>query len=346
MTADDIGAEAETEPHRVRSRLLLLVGCVAIAGLGLLTLPGIGDVRERLSSAAPGWIALAGACSLASALGFVLALWAAFDRLMPLPRAATLGFAEQGANVLLPSGGVGGPALGTLVMRRAGVPARFAAERHAVVFLATSLVSFLALVLAGLLVASGALPGDVSPVGTLLPAVVGIAILAGATWVAARPLPAPGAGRIRRAIRPAVTLVHGGARTTLRLLWRRDHPWLVVGAIAYFAFDVGALAMAFAAVGGGGPPLGLFVLAYALGHAGALIPTPGGLGGTEGGLIAMFTIYGAAPDVATAAVLGYRIFQLGLPAVLGAVALLRIRRRLSAGPDTEEVAARFAGVEG
>ena len=60
-----------------------------------------------------------------------------------------LGFAEQGANVLLPAGGAGGPALGALVMTRLGVPAELAAGRHAALFLITSAVSFGALVLSG-----------------------------------------------------------------------------------------------------------------------------------------------------------------------------------------------------
>ncbi|MFL5843826.1 MAG: YbhN family protein [Solirubrobacteraceae bacterium] len=347
MAIDDTEAAtgAETEPSHVRSRLLLLAAVVVLVGLALFTLPGIGDVRHRLASADPAWIVLTGLFSLLSSFGFVLTLWAAFDRLVPPRRATVLGFAEQGANVLLPSGGVGGPALGTMVMRRAGVPSHYAAERHAVVFLATSLVGFVGLTVAGLLVAAGVLPGDVALVGSLLPAAVAVAILTGATFVASRPLPAPGTGRVRRALRPIITVVHDGAHTTLQLL-RRGDPWLVLGSLAFYAFDVAALGVSFQAVGGEGLPVGLFVLAYTLGHAGALIPTPAGIGGTEGGLIGMFTLYGAPPDAATAAVLGYRVFQLGLPALLGALALVRIQHRLTTGPDTEEVAARFAAVAG
>jgi uncharacterized membrane protein YbhN (UPF0104 family) len=87
----------------------------------------------------------------------------------------------------------------------------------------------------------------------------------------------------------------------------------------------------------------VFILAYTLGHAGALLPTPGGVGGTEGGLIGMFAFYGTPLDVAAAAVLAYRVFQLGLPAIFGAVGLLRIRRVLANPPPREQIAARFEG---
>jgi hypothetical protein len=43
-------------------------------------------------------------------------------------------------------------------------------------------------------------------------------------------------------------------------------------------------------------------------------------------------------------VLGYRVFQLGLPAILGGLCLLRIRSQLAANPSRERVAARFAAV--
>ena len=74
---------------------------------------------------------------------------------------------------------------------------------------------------------------------------------------------------------------------------------------------------------------------------GALIPTPGGLGGTEGGLIGMLVVYGAPAAAATAAVLAYRVFQLGLPAFFGLIAFGRIRRRLRDTELTAEVAERF-----
>jgi uncharacterized membrane protein YbhN (UPF0104 family) len=226
-----------------------------------------------------------------------------------------------------------------IVYRRAGVPGDLAAERHIVLFLATSAVSFAALAIAGI---GTAIFGDEPPVATLLPAGVAIGVLLAAAAFARWDPP-----RHRPSARMAGTLwrvwrfVHRGVRLTVHVLARGDR-LIVVGAITYYACDVAALAASFAAFGGGAPGLGAFVLAYTIGHAGALLPTPGGVGGTEGGLIGMMIVYGAPASHATAAVLGYRVFQLGLPAILGAISLLRIRKLLADQDRRAEVAARWA----
>jgi uncharacterized membrane protein YbhN (UPF0104 family) len=322
-----------------RAAFFLVVAAIAIALL--LTLPGVDEVRDRLTAAEPGWIAVAAASSVVSVFGFVRALWAAFDRMVPWRRAVLLGFSEQGANVLLPAGGAGGPALGVVIMRRAGVPTDLAAERHVVLFLATSAVSFFALAIAGV---ATFLFGGGSALATLLPAGLALVVIALALAFARLPPPRHArGGKLLRGFWRIWRFLHDGVRKTVAVLARGDR-LLIVGAITYYALDVAALGAMFQAFGGGGPGLGAFVLAYTLGHAGALLPTPGGVGGTEGGLIGMFAAYGTPVAVAAAAVLAYRVFQLGLPAIFGAFALLRVRHTLAHPPPREIIAARFAAV--
>ncbi len=112
---------------------------------------------------------------------------------------------------------------------------------------------------------------------------------------------------------------------------------MVLGAIGYMAFDVIALAVMFTALGGGAPELGVFVLAYTVGQLGGLVPLPGGVGGTDGGLIAAFALLGTPVGVAAAAVLAYRAFQLGVPAILGLAAFASLRRTLAGEcPDSSQ----------
>jgi uncharacterized membrane protein YbhN (UPF0104 family) len=327
---------------RVVRRVGLFVAVAVIAVIALATLPGISEVRARLGNADPVWVVVCALCSLGSSLGFVAALWGAFDRVPPGRAAVLLGFAEQGANVLLPAGGAGGPALGTIVMRKVGVPPELAAERHTALFLATSGVGFFAIVVAGIV---AALTGETSPLGGLLPAAGGATLfILAIVYARLPPAPEPDGGKLRHLLWRLRRFLHNGVRITVELVRHGDR-LLIVGALTYYVCDVASLWCMFAAFGGGGPPVAVFFLAYTLGHAGALLPTPGGVGGTEGGLIGMFVAYGAPLDLAAAAVLAYRVFQLGLPAVAGAVSLLRIRHVLAHPPSRELIQRAFENAQ-
>jgi Lysylphosphatidylglycerol synthase TM region len=261
---NDTSTESGVDARAIARRAALFAVVAVAAAVAIGSLPGVGEVRERLAGADPRWLLAAAACALGSMLGFVRALWAVFDRIIPWRRMLVLGFAEQGANVLLPSGGAGGLAFGALVMRRVGVPGDLAAQRHAALFLATSAVSFFALVLAGTGEAIGLLPGDASLPATALPAAGGAAVIVLAiVYGRLPPAPPPAGGRVRLALWRLRRFVHDGVRTTVDLLRHGDR-LLIAGAVGYYAFDVASLACSFQAFGGGAPPLGLFVLAYTL----------------------------------------------------------------------------------
>lgn len=74
---------------------------------------------------------------------------------------------------------------------------------------------------------------------------------------------------------------------------------------------------------GATPPITGVGLADLLGQLGALIPVPGGIGGTEAGLIRALVLYGSA--TATIAVLAYRAL-LVIPATLGGWVFMVLRR--------------------
>jgi len=84
------------------------------------------------------------------------------------------------------------------------------------------------------------------------------------------------------------------------------------------------------------------VLGYLIGQLGNLVPLPGGIGGTEGALIGVFALYGVNVADATAAVLTYRLFQLVVPAVLGAPAFVLLRRKLTRADQPAVVCAPLA----
>lgn len=54
--------------------MLLVSAAIVVAALSL---PGVGEVRERLGSASRDWIVVTGVLALISMFGFARALWAA-----------------------------------------------------------------------------------------------------------------------------------------------------------------------------------------------------------------------------------------------------------------------------
>ena len=323
-------------------RALVFVVILVLLAVALRALPGLGEVRERFASAAPAWLAAAVLSELASVASFPLALRGAFSRIMPWRPAFALGLVEQGTNVLVPAGGTGGLAFGALLLQRRGVPVGFAATRTVVLFLSTSLMTFLAIIAAGLAIGFGADGGDVPAFAGFLAAAGAAAVLGAALLVGRAPASALAhPGRLTSLVAKLRDAVADGVRVTVVLL-RRGDALLIAGSLGYLVFDVAALAAMFEALGGGAPPAAAFVLAYTIGQAGSLVPTPAGVGGTEGSLIAMFVLCGTSLGAATAAVLAYRVVQLGVPAVLGLLGSLDLRRMIRTGPSPAEIAERHA----
>src|SRR5919112_762827 len=193
MAAHDLATPTSELPSagQIARKVAAIGAFVAVGAVVATQLPGLGEIGHQLAGADGGWIATALVLELASTAFFALAFHGVYGRRTSARASTSMSMAVQGMNIVLPSGGAGGLAVGAVMLDRAGVPRSFAASRTVALFLITSLVSFVAV------------------------------------------------------------------------------------AIGYFAFDIAALAAAFHAVGPAALPVGLLVLAYTLGHGGALIPIPG-----------------------------------------------------------------------
>ncbi|HET6996977.1 MAG TPA: lysylphosphatidylglycerol synthase domain-containing protein [Solirubrobacterales bacterium] len=317
-----------------------------VAGLGLLilvvallisTLPGLGEVRERFADAQPLWLLAMAVLELASCLAYVVAFRGVFCTRLDWRFSYEIAMAEQGTNVLVPAGGVGGLALGAWALRQGGMSTGRIARRSVAFFVLTSIPNFVCAAVLGCALGAGLLPGG-GP--ALLSAILGGLALAAIVLVALLPRILgrvgpdrrdPGeegrAARAARLARAVAVTIADGVQDAAGLL-RARQPYVILGAIGYMALDVAALAAAFAAFGTT-PPFAAFVFGYVIGQLGGLIPLPGGIGGIDGGLIGSLTLYGSPLAQVTAAVLAYRVLQLGIPAILGSIAFLQLRRTLS-----------------
>ena len=137
------------------------------------------------------------------------------------------------------------------------MPTRVAAGRTAVLFLVTSAVTFVALILAGVGEAVGLLPGDAPLIATLGPAAGAAAVLLAAAVIPRRlpVLTARPDQRVRTRLRGLQLFLREAVDMSLAEI-RGGNVLLLGGAVGYFAFDVASLAAAFQALGGGGLPVG------------------------------------------------------------------------------------------
>ena len=307
-----------------------------VVAIAISALPGLDEVRTRLEGVQPIWIVAIALAEVGSCFGYLLVFRATFCSRMSWGLSYDIAMAEQAANALLPAGGAGGLALGVWALRQGGMPTDHIARRTVAFFVVTSAANFFALVLVGIGVFIGVLAGRNSVVLTLVPALItafGIVVIAVCPKLL-RALGERGAGvgggrlraRARTALYAGLTAGADGVELAINLL-RAHGVGVIVGSFAYMAFDIAGLGFGFAAVGPV-PAFGTLVLGYLIGQLGNLIPVPGGIGATEGALVAVFALYGVKVADATAAVLLYRLFQLIVPALLGAPAFIMLRRRL------------------
>jgi uncharacterized protein (TIRG00374 family) len=333
--ATELAVPAELNARRLRRRLLLGLGVVVLIVALVALLPGLGQLRSVLSRASPGWLALGVGLKVLSGLGYVAAFRMVFCRRMSWRVATQIGMSELGANALFPTGGAGGLALGAWALRRGGMAVEEIARRTVAFFLLTSVPNVLAVFVIGIALAVGLVPGESNLALTALPAVAAALAIA-ATLLAGRlaarlqrRLEADKGGAGSRTVRFAwgtARAVAAGVDEAVRLL-REGNVVLIAGLAAYLAFDVMILWAGFRAFGVT-VPLAIVWMAYLIGELGGLIPLPGGIGGVDLGLVGMFVLYGVRLAPAAAAVLAYRAIALWVPAVIGSVAFVILRRTL------------------
>jgi uncharacterized protein (TIRG00374 family) len=327
----DLDAPPDLTGAPVRRRLLALA-VVGIVLVGVIVLvPGLAGLRDRLEHGNPGWLLLGGALKVLSAICFSLAFSRVFCRRMRWGASLEIGFSELGANAILPIGGAGGLALGAWALRRSGMDARRIARRSVAFFFLTSVPNVLGVIILGLALALHVVAGRASLALTLLPALIAAAgvlatVLAGhfAASLERRVGAARGAdSRVAASFRA----FSEGVKDALELLREADL-LLLVGLVGYLSLDVMILWATFHAFGFV-PPLAIVWIGYLLGELGGLIPVPGGVGGVDLGLVGALVLYHVPVGAATAAVLGYRALALLVPALLGGIAFVRLRRSVA-----------------
>jgi len=124
-----------------------------------------------------------------------------------------------------------------------------------------------------------------------------------------------------------------GVRTALALV--RARRLGLLGAVAYWGFDIAVLGLSFRAFGTS-VAVAVLVMGYFLGTLGSLLPLPGGIGGVEGGMIGAFAAFGVPGSRALVAVLAYRAISFWLPTLPGIAGYLLLRSTVRVWETNDE----------
>jgi uncharacterized membrane protein YbhN (UPF0104 family) len=312
--------DAAKARRSLRNGFITLALALALAVGLLLAVPGLKGVATTVSNMKPGWVVIAVLLEILSCACYIVAFLQVFER-APLRLGARVALSEEAFGSAVSLGGAGSLAVGAWLMVERGAPLGPIAERSGVLFLYTSAINVITLVLAGLGLFVG-LPGPRNPLLSIVPAAVGALVLVlflmlpryvdrNVRWVRS--------GRLHTFL----TETAASVRDTERLLFHPD--WRIVGAVGYLWFDIAVLFACFAAAGQT-PPLAPVVLAYQIGYLSNFIPVPGGIGVLDGSMIGMLVLYGLGGTVATAATLAYHAISLWVPAIWGTIAFIVLQK--------------------
>jgi uncharacterized membrane protein YbhN (UPF0104 family) len=318
--------ELAVQSRRLRNSIISLAVFFALV-IGLLfAVPGLDEAADRITDASMPWIGAGIAFELLSCLGYVLLFELVFGRL-GRSVSSRLSLSELAVNSVVSVSGLAGIALGAWVLRSKGVSVERIAKRSVLIFVLTSAVNVVAVLVIGLLMWRGVVPGSTNPLLTLLPALAALGAIAATLLGAAWARRAAAARRLRGGrVAVALTALGGGVYDALVLI--RAHDWRLSGAVGYWLFDNLVLYACLAAFGHA-PSFWVVAMAYLVGMLANSLPVPGGFVAVEGGLVGMLLLFHVRPaSVVVAAVIVYRVISLWVPALIGSAAFLSLRREI------------------
>lgn len=319
-----------------------MIGAIFIlASLGgfyflLPKLAGLNQTWGQLRHGDPLWLALGAGLEALSLAGYIALFGTVFGRGMARidwRASIEIPLAGIAAIRLLAAAGAGGVAVTAWALRRAGMSPSVIACRMVASYVVQYSVYLAALICCGIGLWSGLFAGHGSLALTILPAVVAAAAVGLVLSMALVPndferrferiaTRSGRVGRVAARLATAPQTLGQGVRTALMLV-RQGRPGLL-GALAYWGFDIAVLGLSFRAFGST-VPVAVLVMGYFIGTLGSVLPLPGGIGGVEGGMIGAFAAFGVPGGRAVVGVLAYRAISFWLPTLPGVAGYVALR---------------------
>ena len=308
-------------------------------------LVGLDDAVKKLDDASLTWVIVAILFNVAAFAAYVALFRGVLagtrddevHRRLNLRASYQITMAGLAATRIFSAAGAGGILLTYWALRKAGMERRRSACRMVAFLVLTYAVYTGALMIFGILLRTGVFPGNNPVGGTIVPAAVSGCVIGFFALVALIPEDierrmqqfAGGYRRTRYLTRLAKgpATVASGVRTAIAYVRHPSRGALaVVGAVGFWAGNIGILWASFKAFGGH-VPFAVLVQGFFVGMAANLIPSPaGGVGSVDAGMIGALVLFGIDESTVFPAVLTYRVIAFWLPIPPGIVAFFQLRK--------------------
>jgi uncharacterized protein (TIRG00374 family) len=350
LSAADMGEEAEPSFFADPRRLIQTVVAAILLTLAIYVLfPRIVDLEgalHKIDDGDPLWIGLALAFNVV-AFGAYVALFRGVvgEKVIHLTISESYQITMAGlaATRLFSAGGAGGILLTYWALRKAGMERRRSVCRMIAFLVLLYSFYLLALVVFGILLRTGVLPGEAPLSVTVIPAAIAGAALILMFLLALLPedferriakLTSGRFARLAHWLATAPATFAQGTRTAIAFMRHPSQGGLaVVGAIGFWGANIGILWASFEAFGVS-VPFGVIVQGFFVGMVANLFPlAPGGVGAVDAGMIGAFVVFGIPLDEASVAVLTYRVIAFWVPLPPGIIAFFQLRKTVKRWED-------------
>jgi uncharacterized protein (TIRG00374 family) len=324
-------------------RLLQTVVIVLLLTVGIYVLfpkvIGLEGALDQIHDGDPVWIGIALAFNIL-AFGAYVALFRGVvgEKVIHLTvgESYQITMAGLAATRLFSAGGAGGILLTYWALRNAGMERRQSVCRMIAFLVLLYSVYLFALVIFGVLLRVGVLPGDAPVSVTIVPAAIaGVALLL-VLLLALVPQDferriekmTPGRfGRFAKKVATAPATFAQGTRTAIAFIRDPSQGGLALaGAVGFWGANIGILWASFQAFDVQ-VPFGVIVMGFFVGMVANLFPlAPGGVGAVDAGMIGAFVIFGLPESEVFVAVLTYRVIAFWVPIPPGIIAFFQLRK--------------------
>lgn len=345
-SAEQMLAEAEPKffaaPKRIIQTLLAVTALVVAIYVLFPRLIGLQDAFETIGKGDLRWVGVALVFNIGAFAAYVALFKGVIsENLIRLrwSESYQITMAGLAATRIFSAGGAGGILLTYWALRKAGMERRIAAGRMVAFLVILYSVYMLALIVFGVLLRTGVLPGGGPVATTVIPAALAGAAIVLVLLLAL--LPGDLEGRIERAlsgrsakiakrIASAPATFAQGTRDAFAFADDPKHAALAVaGAIGFWAANIGILWASFHAFDIQ-VPFGVMVQGFFIGMVANLFPfAPGGVGAVDAGMIGAFVLFGFPAAEVFAAVLTYRVIAFWLPIPPGIIAFFQLRKTVA-----------------